>query len=450
MPPHHIAVMLMPSWGHTVSYIYLASRMLREDPTLVVIVQYNILGVWAPFDEKFSFSSDYPRSVALVDAKLKTCEYDRARLRILGVGDKDVPFPEEAFSQIIDGWKEGIMGSDSKILIWFSSALACTPSVLNEYDFAAIACEIYLDEARRQGRSLDEILEQIALALNGSDRHPSLVIKCPGIPDMRLVPERQAWPPRFVHAQKLAKAADGYVVPTSSCLKPVGVPYCKAFYQQRRQELFSTVGPQTHELYWTNAAPVPPANKIVRSFLENSMRQYGDKSVLYSLSVFFPVVTLELIIALVDTLLALEKPFPFIFGWGDVIERIKSSGKGLVCDFWVDQRAILQHAAVGRFLTHGGYNSISEAISQGIPLIMWPIDAEQLINAVLLSSGPNPVAVELMQVRTGPQRGPSLRGGPTVIGTVEDASAEFKALLEVAREKEVLFCKETRQRWRVR
>lgn len=39
----------------------------------------------------------------------------------------------------------------------------------------------------------------------------------------------------------------------------------------------------------------------------------------------------------------------------------------------------------------------------------------------------------ILQVRTGPQRGPSLRGGPTITGTVEDASKEFNAVFNDAR-----------------
>jgi hypothetical protein len=39
----------------------------------------------------------------------------------------------------------------------------------------------------------------------------------------------------------------------------------------------------------------------------------------------------------------------------------------------------------------------------------------------------------LAQILTGPQLGPSLRGGPTITGTVEDASAEFTAVFRAAR-----------------
>lgn len=38
-----------------------------------------------------------------------------------------------------------------------------------------------------------------------------------------------------------------------------------------------------------------------------------------------------------------------------LIQRVHESGKGLICDFWVEQAALLQHGAVGWFLTHGGF-----------------------------------------------------------------------------------------------
>ncbi|KAF8184335.1 hypothetical protein K438DRAFT_1837898 [Mycena galopus ATCC 62051] len=158
-------------------------------------------------------------------------------------------------------------------------------------------------------------------------------------------------------------------------------------------------------------------------------------------SFFFPVATPQLVEALLDTLLTLERPFPFIFSLGgqmaslpaDLIQHVNDSGKGLICDFWVEQRALLQHGAVGWFLTHGGFNSVSESLTQGIPLIIWPVGAEQPINAAFLSAEPSPVAIELFQVRTGPQLGLSLHSNEQITGTVQAASEEFKATFAAAR-----------------
>ncbi|KAJ7174033.1 hypothetical protein C8R43DRAFT_634784 [Mycena crocata] len=341
------------------------------------------------------------------------------------------------------------MGSACKTLLWFCTALVSMPAHFNEYDFTAIAQEIYDDEARRNGRSLDAILQEVSMSWNGSDKLSGRVIKSPGAPDM-YDHERVAYAagPAIALAQvvcsgqKLAKLVDGYISPTATCIEPVGVPYSREYYKKLGQEVF-TVGMQAHELCWTDSTPVSPKNEIVRSFLDTAQSQHGPGSVLYISfgSLFFPIATPELIKALMNTLLQLEKPFPFVFALGgalaslpaDIIQRVNSSGKGLICDFWVEQRAILQHGAVGWFLTHGGYNSVTESLSQGIPLIVWPAGAEQPTIAAFFSSEPNPVAIELMQVRTGPQRGPSLRGGPTITGTVEDASKEFNAVFNDAR-----------------
>jgi hypothetical protein len=224
----------------------------------------------------------------------------------------------------------------------------------------------------------------------------------------------------------------------------VGVPYCRELYTKRGQELFA-VGMQAHELCWTDSdsATVVPSDERVRSFLDRAVREYGLKSVLYISfgSFFFPVATPQLVEALLDTLLTLERPFPFIFSLGgqmaslpaDLIQHVNDSGKGLICDFWVEQQALLQHGAVGWFLTHGGFNSVSESLTQGIPLIIWPVGGEQPINAAFLSAEPSPLAIELFQVRTGPQLGPSLHSNEQITGTVQAASEEFKATFAAAR-----------------
>ena len=51
---------------------------------------------------------------------------------------------------------------------------------------------------------------------------------------------------------------------------------------------------------------------------------------------------------------------------------------------WVDQRAILRHAGVKGFMSHCGWNSVIESVSAGVPLAVWPMSAEQPLNAKLV------------------------------------------------------------------
>jgi UDP-glucoronosyl and UDP-glucosyl transferase len=58
--------------------------------------------------------------------------------------------------------------------------------------------------------------------------------------------------------------------------------------------------------------------------------------------------------------------------------------RGLVVKGWAPQVSILEHAAIGTFLTHCGWNSILEGSAAGVPMLTWPLAFEQFINEKLL------------------------------------------------------------------
>ncbi|KAK1412215.1 hypothetical protein QVD17_33269 [Tagetes erecta] len=60
---------------------------------------------------------------------------------------------------------------------------------------------------------------------------------------------------------------------------------------------------------------------------------------------------------------------------------------GLVVPNWAPQAQILSHSSIGGFLTHCGWNSVLETIIQGVPMIAWPLYAEQKMNAIMLTKG---------------------------------------------------------------
>ncbi|CAK5272613.1 unnamed protein product [Mycena citricolor] len=462
MVSRHVLALIAPAWGHTLPYIHLATRLLASDPELAVtIVQHNNI-------------------VSKMMKELSTCSYDTSRLKIEGVGESDLPSTSatlgKCFAQLSEKWLEvlakavipgnawpkpqtlhmdffgglvldetrALLGPEGKILLWCSTLITACMDQCSEYDFVKIAHEIHADEERRRGRTMEEVLGGVVCAANGSDKLDGRVLEIAGgvkIYDHEHQAQGAGSTSQFTAVrtatQKLTQSVDGIFCPSSIVLEPVTAPFCRDYYEQRGQELF-LVGPQMHDDEWETPAAGPgPSEGRVKTFLDDARKEYGPKSVLYISfgSWFFPVERRHLVEVMLEVLLSIDAVIPFVFVLAgamaslpeETIDRIHASGRGLVCAHWVDQKAILKGGTIGWFLTHGGYNSLAEGLSQGIPLIFWPVGAEQGLNAAMLSTGDRPIGVEFFQIRAGTQLGPSLRPeAPNITGTAEDARAEFE------------------------
>ncbi|KAL2345127.1 hypothetical protein Fmac_006412 [Flemingia macrophylla] len=120
------------------------------------------------------------------------------------------------------------------------------------------------------------------------------------------------------------------------------------------------------------------------------------KSVVYvcfgSLCNLIPSQLVELALALEDT----KRPFVWVVKEGSTFQELekwineegfeeKIKGRGLIVRGWAPQVLVLSHPAIGGFLTHCGWNSTLEGISAGVPMIAWPLFADQFLNEKLIT-----------------------------------------------------------------
>ncbi|XP_047325380.1 UDP-glycosyltransferase 89A2-like [Impatiens glandulifera] len=64
----------------------------------------------------------------------------------------------------------------------------------------------------------------------------------------------------------------------------------------------------------------------------------------------------------------------------------KVGDNGLIIRGWAPQLTILCHGSTAGFLSHCGWNSTTEAMARGVPILAWPIRGDQMFNAKLVVS----------------------------------------------------------------
>ncbi|KZO90746.1 glycosyltransferase family 1 protein [Calocera viscosa TUFC12733] len=324
------------------------------------------------------------------------------------------------------------------------------------------------DEERAKGRSFTQIAKQV---FAHSGRYPEDIVRIKGMkPFYEWEDHTQDrwsvgmyWTLAGIHP--LVQKADGLILPAVIDLDPEGVEGVKEWFSTEIGRPIFCLGPQLPSSYLdarirsgsevstisgsevqiSYLQPEDNANETIDpsiAFLDAALATYGANSALYITFGSFLTPTLPHLQYLFDVLLQLEVPIPFLFAAAspalkfpeDLKQKIEKSGRGLVVP-WAPQQSVLLHPATGWALSHCGYGGLSEALSQGVPIIAWPIAWDQPHNARWLTEVIG-TSFELLQVRNGLGPKKAYRGGPDgteIVGTEEAIKSEMREVFRLCR-----------------
>ncbi|CAE6482177.1 unnamed protein product [Rhizoctonia solani] len=174
----------------------------------------------------------------------------------------------------------------------------------------------------------------------------------------------------------------------------------------------------------------PDPNSPVTQFLDRAYTEQGAHSVIYiAFGTFFfpPPSSMSLLMAAVDEIP--KAGFKFIFALSSERAQIDQAwidahvqAGNAIFPEWTNQTAVLEHPAIHYFLSHGGWNSSTEAIGDQ------PLDATQIANV-------HDCGFELLQVRTGPAKSVAYQNGTDVkiVGTEDAVREEMKRILALSK-----------------
>ncbi|KAG8735739.1 hypothetical protein FRC10_010222 [Ceratobasidium sp. 414] len=117
----------------------------------------------------------------------------------------------------------------------------------------------------------------------------------------------------------------------------------------------------------------------------------------------------------------------------EYLETITKSGNAVFPE-WTQQLQVLEHPALHYFVSHGGWNSTTEAIVRDVPMIFWPMAGDQPANAMQIARQ-HDCGFKLMQVRTGLARSVAYdpNGDVPIIGSDQGVREEVQRILKMTK-----------------
>ncbi|KAI5117418.1 hypothetical protein M0805_004050, partial [Coniferiporia weirii] len=347
------------------------------------------------------------------------------------------PFLYEAIAKI-----RSVSGSSVPIYAWQTGAV-CGSLFLSgperyggNGDMAAKIAAITAEDEETRKKEKDNIYRRIKDEL----------LELPGIPpmyDYEFSPQTLAIPLDVAgfgqYVYRMLSECDGVIATSNRLFEGPAFDTWQEWYGSRP---VVGIGPMAVSIDATSLerekAQSPLAGEV-DTFLNKALEKFGRHSVVYiSFGSIWWSSEPEKVWAVLDVLIELQIPFvfshasPFAAVPEEVKQKVTASGLGLMSS-WLPQQLILHHEACGWFVTHCGHNSVMEALTEGIPLICWPFEGDQPINAANISVT-HGAGYELFEVRTGHGLRPLHRlGGGAPEGTIAAVRREAAEVFTKAR-----------------
>ncbi|GJJ12796.1 hypothetical protein Clacol_007041 [Clathrus columnatus] len=285
--------------------------------------------------------------------------------------------------------------------------------------------------AKKTGRNIDEIYVEVILFMPAKGQVTELV----GLP-------------KVYDYECHIKLTDcnGIVTTSTHLYEPESNDAFKAYYERSGRSYY-VVGPlaltSTDQLSRERSSD----RDAVKKFLDRMLQGRGERSVIYVSfgSAYWPL-NVEASWKVLEIIQ--EKQIPMIlvhneeYGRPPIPESLRAkleAADSILISTWAPQNLVLGHRthlfglkkATAWFLTHCGQNSVLESLSHGIPMIAWPVDADQPINAMYIGDLKHKVGYELLEVLQRDGSKPLYRGY-TPSGALDAVEKEFTMVLQNA------------------
>ncbi|CAE6484169.1 unnamed protein product [Rhizoctonia solani] len=451
-PLKHIVFLPCPPWGHLRPGLETSLRMVKKFPEL--------------FISRFTYHSEVPKAMKYLGAQ--SAAY-ASRVRVVTATNSEADPPLSPGNEI-----NVITSFEKSFRLWITNELqeatiiqldgrpVNKPSLIMEDIFAGCISPECKDIhklpivgcAQEIGNNGASILEKVVqnnaqdedILSNGVQKYPQNIshrlVCLPGIPSCYewefATQDFSPLQPLLLHLmgrlRDMMKHIDTAVCCTTFEFEPIAAAALSNTFSIN--PFF--IGPSVDL-----ASPhKPDPDSPVTQFLDYAYTEKGARSVIYvafGTVSFPPPSSMSLLMTALDEIP--KAGFRFIFALSSPSAQLDQSwmdahvqAGNAIFPEWTNQTAVLEHPAIHYFLSHGGWNSSTEAIVRGVPILFWPIAGDQPLNAVQIAAI-HDCGFELLQVRTGPAKSISYQNGTEVeiVGTDDAVREEMKRILALTK-----------------